>query len=72
MRSDQVVKILELSEVQLDFLIGILKRDKVGIKERLEKLQSYEQRGVKWNSKELNELRTKYRLGDEILNLIDE
>ena len=71
MKSEQIVKILELSEVQLDFLIGILKRDKVDIKARLEKLQSYEQTG---NDRilVLKELRTKYKLGDDILKLLDE
>ena len=70
---EQIVSILELNEEQHDFIVGILKRDKVDIENRMAKLQSYSEcvNGVTAYNDELKTLREKYQMGDEILNLLN-
>ncbi|MAT11550.1 MAG: hypothetical protein CMM02_11135 [Rhodopirellula sp.] len=70
---EQIVSILELNEEQHDFIVGILKRDKVDIENRMAKLQSYSEcvNGVTAYNDELKTLREKYQTGDEILNLLN-
>ena len=70
---EQIVSILELNEEQHNFLVGMLKRDKVDIENRMAKLQSYSEcvNGVTAYNDELKTLREKYQTGDEILNLLN-